>query len=201
MHRIGMTEAAETWIGEQTPEALDLFNPIYLPMIVEPRPWTSLSEGGYLVTPMKLFKRQTGKRAQQRLQKADLSAVYAAVNALQNTPYRINEAVYRFQQDAWAAGLPFFGLTSEDQRKGLEKMMAFRFGQAARLCGEERFYFPCQVDHRGRVYRTATDESTVGPYRTGADRVCRRQAAGQQPRRVLAGDPPRQLLLEEESVL
>src|SRR5438128_4538402 len=152
MHRIGMTEAAETWIGEQTPEALDLFNPIYLPMIVEPRPWTSLSEGGYLVTPMKLFKRQTGKRAQQRLQKADLSAVYAAVNAQQNTPYRINEAVYRFQQDAWAAGLPFFGLTSEDQRKGLEKMMAFRFGQAARLCGEERFYFPCQVDHRGRVY-------------------------------------------------
>jgi DNA-directed RNA polymerase len=82
MHRIGVTEAAETWIGEQTPEALDLFNPIYVPMIVEPRPWTSLSEGGYLTTPMKLFKRQTGKRAQQRLAKADLSAVYAAVNAL-----------------------------------------------------------------------------------------------------------------------
>jgi DNA-directed RNA polymerase len=90
MHRIGLTEAAETWIGEQTPEALDLFNPIYVPMIVEPRPWTSLSEGGYLATPMKFFKRQTGKRAQQRLQKADLSPVYAAVNALQNTPYRIN---------------------------------------------------------------------------------------------------------------
>ena len=53
MHRIGLTEAAETWIGEQTPEALDLFNPIYVPMIVEPRPWTSLSEGGYLVTPLK----------------------------------------------------------------------------------------------------------------------------------------------------
>src|SRR5207245_6493129 len=83
MQRIGLKEAAETWIGEQTPEALDLFNPIYLPMIVEPRPWTSLSEGGYLSTPMKLFKRQTGKRAQQRLQKADLSAVYAAVNAQQ----------------------------------------------------------------------------------------------------------------------
>ena len=40
MHRIGLTEAAETWIGEQTPEALDLFNPIYVPMIVEPRPWS-----------------------------------------------------------------------------------------------------------------------------------------------------------------
>jgi hypothetical protein len=32
MQRIGLTEAAETWIGEQTPEALDLFNPIYVPM-------------------------------------------------------------------------------------------------------------------------------------------------------------------------
>jgi DNA-directed RNA polymerase len=69
MQRIGMTEAAETWIGEQTPEALDLFNPIYVPMIVEHRPWTSLSEGGYLQTPMKLLKRQTGKKAQQRLEK------------------------------------------------------------------------------------------------------------------------------------
>ena len=79
MQRIGLTEAAETWIGEQTPEALDLFNPIYAPMIVEPRPWTSLSEGGYLETPMKLFKRQTGKRAQQRLGKADLSAVARSI--------------------------------------------------------------------------------------------------------------------------
>src|SRR4029077_16903895 len=152
MQRVGLTEVAETWIGEQTPEALDLFDPIYVPMIVEPRPWTSLSEGGYVVTPMTLFKRQTGKRAQKRLQKADLSAVYAAVNALQNTPYRMNQAIYRFQRDAWAAGLPFFDLESEDQRKGLEKMMAFRFGQAERLSAEERFYFPCQVDHRGRVY-------------------------------------------------
>src|SRR6516225_3499250 len=102
MHRIGLTEAAETWIGEQTPEALDLFNPIYVPMIVEPRPWTSLSEGGYLVTLMKFYKRQTGKRAQQRLEKADLSEVYAAVNALQNTPYRMNQVVFRLQREAWA---------------------------------------------------------------------------------------------------
>src|ERR1041385_4244343 len=144
-HRIGMTEAAETWIGEQTPEALELFNPIYVPMIVEPRAWTSLSEGGYLVTPMKLFKRQTGKRAQQRLAKADLSAVFAAVNALQNTPYRINQAICRFQRHAWIAGLPCFGLKREDQRKGLEKMMAFRFSQSVRLAVEEKFYFPYQV--------------------------------------------------------
>ncbi len=38
MQRIAMTETAESWIGEQTPEALELFNPIYGPMIVQPRP-------------------------------------------------------------------------------------------------------------------------------------------------------------------
>jgi DNA-directed RNA polymerase len=151
-HRIGMTEAAETWIGEETPEALDLFRPIYVPMIVEPRPWSSLSQGGYLTIPMNLYKRQTGKNAQQRLQKADLSAVYAAVNALQNTPCRINQAVFRLQQEAWAAGLPFFDLKREDQRPGLEKTMAFRFGQAVRLSSDGTFYFPWQVDHRGRAY-------------------------------------------------
>jgi Autographiviridae RNA polymerase len=32
------------------------------------------------------------------------------------------------------------------------EMMAFRFAQSQRLSAEERFYFPCQVDHRGRVY-------------------------------------------------
>jgi DNA-directed RNA polymerase len=152
MQRIGMTESAETWIGEQTPAALDIFNPIYLPMIEEPRSWMSPTEGGYLQTPMKLFKRQTGKSAQQRLQKADLSAVYAAVNALQSTPFRINEAIYRLQRDAWHLRLPFFGVEHEDQRKGVEKTTAFRFGQAVRLIPEERFYFPYQVDHRGRVY-------------------------------------------------
>jgi DNA-directed RNA polymerase len=39
--------------------------------------------------------------------------VYGAVNALQSTPYRINQAVYRFQRDAWIAGLLFFGLYPE----------------------------------------------------------------------------------------
>src|ERR1041385_3118236 len=151
-HRIGMTEAAETWIGEQTPESLELFDPIYVPMIVEPCPWTSLSKGGYHYTPMKFLKRQTGKKAQKHLEKADLSAVYAAVNAMQNTPYRINGAIYRFQRDAGAAGLPFFKLEREEQRKGLEKTMAFRFVQSVRLLADERFYFPWQVDHRGRAY-------------------------------------------------
>jgi DNA-directed RNA polymerase len=152
MQRIALTEVAETWIGEQTPEALDLFRPIYVAMIVEPRPWTSLSKGGFQYIPMTFFKRQTGKKVQKRLEKADLLVVSAAVNAMQNTPFRINDAIVQLQRDAWAAGLPFFDIKREDQRKGVQKTMLFRFAESARLSPEGRFYFPWQVDHRGRAY-------------------------------------------------
>src|SRR5262249_29989282 len=121
MQRIGLTTAAEEWIGEQTPDALALFNPIYVPMIVPPQPWTSLSEGGYLATPMKLHKRQTGKKAQKYFEKADFSAVLAAVNALQNTPYRINKDIYRVLQDAWNAELPVFGLEEPEEEADVVK--------------------------------------------------------------------------------
>src|SRR6516165_7546477 len=95
---------------------------------------------------------------------------------MQNTPFRINEAIDRLQREAWAAGLPFFDIKKEEQRKGVEKAMKFRFSEASRLSGgeararaererdsakpqakgealsDDRFYFPCQVDHRGRAY-------------------------------------------------
>jgi DNA-directed RNA polymerase len=36
--------------------------------------------------------------------------------------------------------------------KGLQKVMAFRLSLAERLLDEPRFYFPFQLDHRGRAY-------------------------------------------------
>src|SRR5215831_7467267 len=36
--------------------------------------------------------------------------------------------------------------------KGLKKVMAFRFSLAERLLDEPGFYFPYQLDHRGRAY-------------------------------------------------
>jgi len=87
-----------------------LSSPVYLPMVTPPRPWLSLSGGGYLVTPLQLLKRRTNTRAQQLLEKADLSLVFSAVNAMQNTAYRINKDIYRDMRNAWDAGSLFFGL-------------------------------------------------------------------------------------------
>jgi DNA-directed RNA polymerase len=59
---------------------------------------------------LQLLKRRTNTRAQQLLEKADLSLVFSAVNAMQNTAYRINKDIYRDMRNAWDAGSLFFGL-------------------------------------------------------------------------------------------
>jgi Autographiviridae RNA polymerase len=150
--RVALTTAAGDWIADHDTTLASLL-PVYLPMIVAPRPWTSLSGGGYLVTPLNLLKRQPNTRARQLLEKANLAPVFSAVNAMQSTPYRINKEIYRYMRQAWDAGYPFFGMpASPVERKGLQKVMAFRLSLSERFLDEPQFYFPYQLDHRGRAY-------------------------------------------------
>ena len=136
--RIALTAAAADWLADHDTTLASL-TPVYMPMIVEPRRWTSLFDGGYLVTPLNLLKRQPNSRAQKLFKKANLSRVYSAVNAIQNTPWRINKDMYHIMQ-AWQAG------------QARDAGMASRLAFAARMLDEPRFYFPHQLDHRGRAY-------------------------------------------------
>src|SRR5207244_2727357 len=95
------------WIAAHESTLASLSSPIYLPMIIPPRPCASLSEGGYLVTPLKLLKRQANRRAQQLLENANLAIVFSAVNAMQGTAFRINKEIYRDMRKAWNAGHRF----------------------------------------------------------------------------------------------
>jgi len=181
--RIALTTAAGDWIADHDTTLASL-SPVYLPMIVPPRPWKSLSGGGYLVTPLNLLKRQPTTRAKQLLKKADMTIVLSAVNAMQNTPYRINQKIYRYQRKAWDEGHLFFGLPAHtvgqlpprladdaDPRqiterkreraaafilnsriKGTRKIITLSLALCERLLDEPRFFFPHQLDHRGRAY-------------------------------------------------
>jgi len=62
-----------------------LFNPIYVPMIVETRPWTSFSEGGYLVTPMKLSSVRPAKGATTSRKSRPVDGVYGRERAAKHT--------------------------------------------------------------------------------------------------------------------
>ena len=182
-HRIALTAAAGDWIADHD-TTLACLTPVYMPMIVPPRPWTSLSGGGYLVTPLHLLKRPPTARAKQLFKKADMTRVYSAVNAIQSTAYRINPYIDSIMRKAWDAGHLLFDVPthtvqqmppklegdatpeqiSERNRqraetfllnsriKGTRKLMSLRFALSERLRGEPRFYFPHQLDHRGRAY-------------------------------------------------
>ena len=70
---------------------------IYRPMVTRPRPWSqhNLFEGGYLHrgTPRYPLIKGTGKRDVDRMNQHDMSKVIAAVNAIQNTAWRINHTM------------------------------------------------------------------------------------------------------------
>lgn len=69
--------------------------PLYLPTVVPPTPWKTVYGGGYLtdaVKPLPLVKNQSPKYLRE-LEKIDMPVVYDALNALQNTAWKINDDI------------------------------------------------------------------------------------------------------------
>ena len=123
-------------------------------MLVPPRPWKSLSDGGYLVTLLNLLKRQPTASAKQLIQKANMTMVLSAVNAIQNTTYRINQKIHRIMQEARDAGYLFFGLPADtyNKTKGAKKMVDLCLAASARLLRGE---MKLNVGLRGRRFGLA----------------------------------------------
>jgi DNA-directed RNA polymerase len=181
--RIALTEAAGDWLADHD-TTLAALSPVYMPMIYLPRPWTSPSKGGYLVHRLNLLKRQPTTRAKQLLKKADMTIVYSAVNAIQSTPWRINQKIHPIMRKAWDAGHLFFGLPAHTVQKlpprladdadpkeiterkreraatflqnsrikGTRQIITLRLSLSEFLLDKPQFYYPHQLDHRGRAY-------------------------------------------------
>ena len=90
--------------------------PVYEPMVVRPRNWTTPFDGGYIsssIKPLKLVK--TKNRAYlDELRHVDMPIVYEAVNALQNTAWQINTQVFEVMNQLWSVGSELGGLPKRD---------------------------------------------------------------------------------------
>lgn len=126
----GMIEVENVKIGKKTTtevfpsegflqwlEKSEEFNqdsrPFLMPLSEEPLPWVSLHSGGYHHPNLsgKCLVKTRSEDHKLLLEKADMSQVYRAVNALQDTGYEINERVfavfeYLYQDGRAIAGLP-----------------------------------------------------------------------------------------------
>lgn len=100
------TSAAMKWVDRAT-ERMEILNPAFVPTIIPPKPWTSPLGGGYwssFVHPLPIVKTRN-KNYLEELGWRHMEPVYAAVNAIQNTPWRINDKVLAVAMQAWDMGV------------------------------------------------------------------------------------------------
>lgn len=90
---VEFTKEATEWL-EATHGRCELLSPIHLPMLVAPRKWHTPYAGGYLTDVLKpRFVRTRNRHYLDELGGVDLSDAMRAVNAIQETPWRVNRPV------------------------------------------------------------------------------------------------------------
>lgn len=161
------------------------------PTIIKPKKWNDLSQGGYYGAMAKRLhfmrishivgKTKVVKSYIKKIRDVDLSKIYKAVNAIQETPYRINKDMYEvieaiINQGGGIAGIasmephepePTRKLKETKQEYGkrfhewLEIELSRRskairalrlFRYAKDFKDYDNIYFPCNIDFRGRIY-------------------------------------------------
>jgi DNA-directed RNA polymerase len=80
-----------------------------LPMISKPRPWTGYYEGGYLSSNTPFIRGKTGDMSQRDYGEAaasrgDLDQIFAGIDVLGSTGWKINQRIFQVMLDAWNTG-------------------------------------------------------------------------------------------------
>ncbi len=161
---LNLTPAGLNWLEEKRHdrrkhlhESGTMAIPINLPTVVEPKPWTELRGGGYFSTPSVLVKKN-GENfiGDEHYDLAKMPEVLSAVNALQNTPWRVNAPVFEMYVDCWdsdSKDAKKLFLDSDEKKLGSEKIASIesKIDLAVSLL-DSAFYYPYQLDFRGRAY-------------------------------------------------
>ncbi|KAF2645922.1 DNA/RNA polymerase [Massarina eburnea CBS 473.64] len=88
-----------------------------LPMVYEPKPWTSLEEGGYYSNKSTVI-RSKGTDPSQRayansaIAKGDMDKVFAGLDVLGRVPWQINKGVFEVMAECWNTGEGIGGMVA-----------------------------------------------------------------------------------------
>ena len=109
------TQKLREWLEKQHGRCA-LMEPVWMPMVVPPRPWTSPTEGGYLGRHARGYMVKAVSKARLgEIGQAHMPKVYAGVNAVQEVPWRINTKVLDTVKEIWDGGLRYPVLTARDE--------------------------------------------------------------------------------------
>jgi len=108
-------EALLDWLTKAHDSAA-MFLPVLMPMVAPPRDWTSPKDGGYLtdIGGRADLVRTRNVAYKRELELVDMPAVYASLNAIQSTGWKINTPVLEVMKELWDAGGDVAGLPSRE---------------------------------------------------------------------------------------
>lgn len=187
--RVGMIQLHDAMAEKLRKEPVGSAIVKHLPMLVEPRPWKDFRDGGFLRQPVSVVRlitlyTHTREYVKTAAGSGDLDKVFAALDILGRTPWRINRPVFDVMIQAWNTGEalakippanPTFEYPAEPASKEdlvaqkqhayqVKRINNIRIGihsnrcfqnfqlEVARAFLNETFYFPHNMDFRGRAY-------------------------------------------------
>ena len=158
VYRIHPTQSVVDFI-EKNSTALEMLNPILMPMVVPPVDWTNPTSGGYLThhTPQLPFIKTKGNmQARNYLEDlhsltGQMSGVYDAINTIQRTPWRVNSFVLDTFHKVYELGLPIAGLQDREDIP-LPPSPLHPDRDTAELSDEEKETFKAFKKNRTAVY-------------------------------------------------
>ena len=112
------TQKTLSWIA-QTNEHMACFSPSFLPCVIPPKHWSNPFNGGYhtnQIKPLSLVKTPiTAYLEELENRPTAMSTTYAAVNAMQDTAWRINTKVLDVALYFWEIGNGSAGLPTREE--------------------------------------------------------------------------------------
>lgn len=107
--KIGVLLLNEHLVEQLKREPVGDFIAKHLPMIVEPKPWRTLNDGGYLESQTSLIRLKADDVEQRLYTKAaigcgDMTQVFKGLDVLGKTAWQVNNDVFRVMTDAWNSG-------------------------------------------------------------------------------------------------
>lgn len=113
----------------------EVLSPFYLPMIVPPYQWTNGYDGGYRTSVVPFIKGQTKAYLAEVDETHYMSRVYKAVNAVQETAYKINVDVLDVANYYWENAIDTTIMPPRDPRN-IPEMPCERTDEAIKLFKE-----------------------------------------------------------------